>query len=56
MLPLNTDLSKLEEETCTKKDLDFVFNCKDVRDGIKILKRNKQPGIDLIYNEFLILG
>ena len=29
-------------------DLDFAFTCKEVREGIKRLKKNKQPGTDLI--------
>jgi hypothetical protein len=37
-------------------DLDFAFTCKEVREGIKRLKKNKQPGIDLIHNEFIIFG
>ena len=37
-------------------DLDFAFTCKEVREGIKRLKKNKQPGIDLIHNEFIIVG
>jgi hypothetical protein len=32
------------------------YLCKEIRDGIKRLKKNKQPGIDLIYNEFIIYG
>jgi len=52
----NFDLTELEKENIHNKDLDFAFNCKEVREGIKNLKRNKQPGIDLIHNEFLIFG
>ncbi|CAG2209252.1 unnamed protein product [Mytilus edulis] len=54
----NTDLdiSKIEIENINNKHLDYAFICKEVRDGIKKLKKNKQPGIDLIYNEFLLYG
>jgi hypothetical protein len=37
-------------------DLDFAFTCKEVREGIKRLKKNKQPGIDLIHDECIIFG
>ena len=50
------DLSQLEESNLNIKDLDYAFTCKEVRDSIKRLKKNKQPGIDLIHNEFLIYG
>ncbi|CAG2192045.1 unnamed protein product [Mytilus edulis] len=33
--------------------LDFPFTCGEVRKGIHKLKNNKQPGIDLIPNEFI---
>lgn len=49
-------LLNLEEDSINNKDLDFAFTCKEVKDGIKNLKRNKQPGIDFIHNEFLIFG
>jgi hypothetical protein len=35
--------------------LDFPFNCAEVRKGILKLKNNKQPGIDLVPNEFMVL-
>jgi hypothetical protein len=50
------DLSQLEESTLNIKDLDNAFTCKEVKDSIKKLKKNKQPGIDLIHNECLIYG
>jgi hypothetical protein len=50
------DLSQLEESNLNIKDLDYAFTCKEVRDSIKRLKKNKQPGIDLIHNELLIYG
>ena len=50
------DLSQLEENNLNIKDLDYAFTCKEVKDSIKKLKKNKQPGIDLIHNEFLIYG
>jgi hypothetical protein len=46
--------AQLEENNLNIKDLDYVFTCKEVKDSIKKLKKNKQPGIDLIHNEFLI--
>ena len=52
----NIDLSQLEKDNVNNKDLDYAFVCKEIRDGIKRLKKNKQPGIDLIYNEFIIYG
>ena len=36
--------------------LDFPFNCAEVRKGILKLKNNKQPGIDLVPNEFMKYG
>ena len=50
------DLSQLEESNLNIKDLDNAFTCKEVKDSIQKLKKNKQPGIDLIHNEFLIYG
>lgn len=50
------DISRLETNNINNIDLDFAFNCKEVREGIKKLKKNKQPGIDLIYNEFISHG
>jgi hypothetical protein len=44
----NIDLSQLEKENVNNKDLDYAFVCKEIRDLIKRLKKNKQPGIDLI--------
>ena len=44
----NIDLSQLEKDNVNKKDLDYAFVCKEIRDLIKRLKKNKQPGIDLI--------
>ena len=52
----NIDLSQLEKGYVNNKDLDYAFVCNEIRDGIKRLKKNKQPGIDLIYNEFIIYG
>ena len=34
----------------------YFFTCKEVRQGIFNLKENKQPGLDLILNEFIKLG
>ena len=50
------DLSQLEESNLNIKDLDNALTCKEVKDSIKMLKKNKQPGIDLIHNELLIYG
>ncbi|CAG2213703.1 unnamed protein product [Mytilus edulis] len=36
--------------------LDFPFTCGEVRKGIHKLKNNKQPGIDMIPNEFIKYG
>jgi hypothetical protein len=33
--------------------LDFPFNCAEIRKGILKMKNNKQPGIDLVPNEFM---
>ena len=33
--------------------LDFPFTCSEVRKAILKLKNNKQPGIDLLPNEFI---
>jgi dynactin complex subunit len=44
----NIDLSQLEKENVNNKDLDYAFVCKEIRDLIKRLKKNNQPGIDLI--------
>ena len=52
----NIDLSQIEKDNVNNKDLDYAFVRKEIRDGIKRLKRNKQPGIDLIHNEFIIYG
>ena len=52
----NIDLSQLEKGYVNNKDLDYALLCNEIRDGIKRLKKNKQPGIDLIYNEFIIYG
>ena len=45
----NIDLSQLEKDNVNNKDLDYAFVCKEIRDLIKRLKKNKQPGIDLIH-------
>jgi hypothetical protein len=43
------DLSQLEESNLNIKDLDNVFTCKEVKDSIKKLKKNKQPGTLFLY-------
>ena len=52
----NSDLDLTDLETNTECPLDFPFTCKEVRSGILKLKNNKQPGIDLILNEFMKYG
>ena len=44
----NIDLSQLEKDNVNNKDLEYAFVCKEIRDLIIRLKKNKQPGIDLI--------
>lgn len=51
---LEPDIDDLENST--SKPLDFAFTCKEVRKHINKLKNNKQPGIDLILNEFIKYG
>ena len=48
------DITNLE--SVTAGPLDFPFTGKEVRKGISKLKNNKQPGLDLIHNEFIKLG
>lgn len=48
------DLSKLDVNTMCP--LDYPFNCKEIRTGIVKMKNNKQPGLDLILNEFIKYG
>lgn len=52
----NSDLDLADLEMNTECPLDFPFTCKEVRSGITKLKNNKQPGIDLILNEFMKYG
>ena len=52
----NPELNLNDLEMNTEGPLDFPFTCKEVRSGITKLKNNKQPGIDLILNEFIKFG
>ena len=50
------DLDLTDLELNTAGPLDYPFTCKEVRSGIAKLKNNKQPGLDLILNEFIKYG
>ena len=52
----NDDLDLTKLEIVTTGPLDFPFTCKEVRKCISKLKYNKEPGLDLIHNEFIKLG
>ena len=52
----NEDLDLTNLESVTAGPLDFPLTCKEFRKGILKFKTNKQPGLDLIHNEFVKLG
>lgn len=50
------DIKDIEDSNSNNCQLDFPFTCKEVKDNIKLLRNNKQPGIDLISNELIKNG
>ena len=52
----DSELELLMQHNKNRIDLDFPFTCKEVKEGIKKLKLQKQCGIDLISNEMVKYG
>jgi len=54
--PSMDDIKDLFDNNPEIGPLDFPFTCQEVKKGVLKLKSNKQPGIDLIPNEFIKFG
>ena len=55
-LNFDEEINAFLSDKSTSHDLDFPFNCKEVRKGLSNLKVNKKEGIDTISNEMLKYG